>query len=291
MYKQRKIHSKIAKLTNTGFSIECVPSRQTHNDAIELLNQLSQELVFVAITWHGQYDQSSFGESSSIHMARSILSCVQPTPDLLMHLTCVGQTKEGIKRILDELMQLGICNLLIVRGDQATNSATKAADGDFSTAFQLLSFVRSCYGNYFSIGVAGYPDKNSEQDWQCLTEKCLEADFIITQLFLQAESFIQFVARCRQRGINLPIIPGIMPIHSLDSFKFISRLTASPIPYEIMCAIKNLEEDEESIFNFGTETIVNICNSIRHKTSVIHFFSRNKKGHTILILKKLGFIC
>lgn len=285
--RQQKITDKLANLKDVHFSIECVPSRISNANALELISQLSEHLVFVAITWHAKHDQNSPIESTSIKLAKAILTSVKPPPDLLMHLTCIGQTKEEIKRILNQLIQLGICNLLIIRGDESADSKS----GDFSTAFELVSFVRSCYGNYFAIGVAGYPDQNTEDDWQCLAEKAQLSDFIVTQLFLQADSFVTFVARCKQRGINLPIIPGVMPIHSPEAFNFISRLTALPIPNEITTALKDVEYNGEGLFHFGVETITNICKAIKHRTNVIHIFSRNKKDHTVLILQKLGLIC
>lgn len=294
MYFQEKITHKIARLTKLAFSVECVPpSTQSplYNNAIELVNQVSKQVLFVGITWHQKYNPPSCNVSASIQLAKSILSSIQPSPpEILMHLACMGQTKESIKCILDQLIQLGIRNLLIVRGDYDANITSPT--GDFEFASQLLSFIRSCHGDYFCIGVPGYPNKNTCQDWQCLEEKvALGADFIITQLFFQSQSFIQFVNKCKERGIHLPILPGIMPIHSIKTVKLISRLIESPIPEDVIYQLKNIShEDEEEIFNFASNQIVDLCTPLINETKVIHLFCLNKKKSTVLILQKLGLI-
>ncbi|HEY1088936.1 MAG TPA: methylenetetrahydrofolate reductase, partial [Archangium sp.] len=137
--------------------------------------------------------------------------------EAMAHLTCVGHTKEEIGEVLERLAAARIENVLALRGDPPKGQATfKATEGGFKYANELVAFIRE-KDLGFSVGVAGNPEghleSSKEQDLKNLKVKVDEGgDFIICQLFFDNAFYFDFVERARRLGINVPIVPGIMPI-------------------------------------------------------------------------------
>lgn len=166
-----------------------------------------------------------------------------------------------------------------------------------------MRHIREYYGNYFTICVAGYPTGHPEalsyeEDLIHLKEKVpldeilsvslischafvkvdAGADFIITQLFFRAETFIKFVTDCRNLGINVPIIPGIMPIQSYDSLRHITKLSKLEVPEEIVNVLTPIKDNDEAIRNYGVQQAVTMIREL-FKASVapgIHFYTLNR---------------
>lgn len=169
----------------------------------------------------------------------------------------------------------------------------------------MVRLIRSVFGDYFTICVAGYPTGHPdaasyEDDLLRLKEKvklyCANslrnptiirnelfkvdagADFIITQLFFRAETFIKFVRDCRALGIEVPIIPGVMPIQSYDSLRQIAKLSKLEVPQEIINIVAPLKDNDEAIRNYGVQQAVTLIRELFHAGVApgIHFYTLNR---------------
>ena len=166
-----------------------------------------------------------------------------------MHLTCTNISKESVTAALDTAKKNGIQNILCLRGDPPKGEEKwQATEGGFNNAVDLVKYIRSTYGNYFGISVAGYPEghidwfKDSAEiskddywkDMQYLKDKVdAGADCIITQLFYDVDIYLQWVKDCRTVGINVPIIPGIMPINTYGGFDRMIGFCKTKVPEAI----------------------------------------------------------
>jgi methylenetetrahydrofolate reductase (NADPH) len=166
----------------------------------------------------------------SSHAQKTIGSLV------LMHLTCAGLSKQQLKNMLNEAKELGIKNILALRGDAPTGSTWA---GGIKHAIDLVKLIRSEHGDHFGIAVGGHPEghpdsASREQELKHLKEKVdAGADFIISQLFFDTDAFLRYVRDCRAVGIECPIIPGIMPIQDYNSFKQLTDYCKTSVPAAI----------------------------------------------------------
>ncbi|KAK0167571.1 hypothetical protein PV327_004950 [Microctonus hyperodae] len=161
--------------------------------------------LFYSLTWHN-------GPCLNDNYFASLETLPEFPNNILFHLAARGLKRNIVLKILHRAFELDIKNLFIIRGDGNPN------DGDFNYAVDLIKFIKEQYDKKFCIGVAGYPNQHPESlskeaDLHYLKEKVeAGASFIITQIILESSSFINFVKDCRNYGINVPIIPLIMPI-------------------------------------------------------------------------------
>lgn len=160
----------------------------------------------------------------------------------------------------------------------------------------MVRFIRQEYDDYFVICVAGYPNGHPdaasyEQDLIHLKEKCdAGADFIITQLFFKAETFVKFVKDCRSIGITCPIIPGILVIQSYDSLRHICKLSKLEVPKNIVEALEKMKDDDAAIRKFGIETSLQLCQDLIESGVVygLHFYTMNREVAITEVLRQLG---
>lgn len=212
----------------------------------------------------------------------------------MAHLTCVGHSKEEIKNILDELLLAGIENVVALRGDppQGESKFVPNPEG-FRYASELTAFIRASYP--FCIAVAGYPEghvesPNKESDWNHLREKVMAgADFIITQLFFENEHFFAFEKRMRQIGVNIPIIPGIMPITSYSQIVRFTRVCGASMPKKLVRDLEPIQNEAEAVRQYGVEHAAKQCKElVAHGVPGIHFYTLNKSRATREIIGRLA---
>jgi methylenetetrahydrofolate reductase (NADPH) len=211
----------------------------------------------------------------------------------MAHLTCVGHSRKEIHGILDELVKSGIQNVVALRGDPPKGQArfTPAPDG-FTHANELTAFIRSSYP--LCIAVAGYPEghiesPNKETDWSYLQQK-VEAggDFIITQLFFDNAYFYNFEKRMREKGLKVPIIPGIMPITNYGQILRFTRICGATIPASLMKDLELIQDDLEAVHKCGVAHATQQClDLLEHGVPGIHFYTLNKSRATQEIIGKL----
>lgn len=301
MTEYRPLNERINKRIQSKhpwFSLEFFPPR-TENGAVNLISRIERMNqggpLFCDITWHPAGDPgNTMKPTSSTCMAGSMLNFCGV--DTMLHITCgnqdIGEIKENLKKSRD----LGIKNLLVLRGDPPDGGESWTFQtGRLNFATDLVKLIRQEHGDYFSICVAGYPTGHPEcstyeDDLKYLKDKVdAGADFIITQLFFKSETFLKYVEDCRKIGINCPIIPGILPIQAYQSLRHIVKLSRLEVPQEIIDAINPIKDNDEAIRNFGIDQSVAMCKDLLNSEIYgLHFYTLNREVATIEILTRLG---
>jgi methylenetetrahydrofolate reductase (NADPH) len=204
-----------------------------------------------------------------------------------------------VKDALEAAKKAGIRNILALRGDPPKGAETwEAVEGGFSHAIDLVRYIRREYGDFFGIGVAGYPEGHvsmvsMEDDLKRLHDKVTAgADFIITQLFYDVDLFVGFVTRCREIGIRCPIIPGIMPIQDYAGFKRMTGFCKTAVPQSILDAMEPIKHDDARIKAYGVEQGAAMCRRLLASGSPgLHFYTLNLERSVVCILETLGYVC
>lgn len=212
----------------------------------------------------------------------------------MAHLTCVGHRADEIGRILDELWDKGVRNVLALRGDPPVGqSSFVPTEGGFSYADQLAAYVKNRHD--FCIGVAGYPEGhpqclNRTRDLENLKRKVDNGGcFIITQLFFDNTDFYRFVESARRMGIKAPILAGIMPITNVAQIKRFVTMCGAKIPHPLLLKLESLEADAEAVYSAGVEYATRQCQDLLfHGVDGIHFYTLNKSKATVQICKALN---
>jgi methylenetetrahydrofolate reductase (NADPH) len=211
----------------------------------------------------------------------------------MAHLTCVGHTTDEIRDILDVLKEKGIENILALRGDppQGEEKFVKTENG-FEYGNELVAFIRKNYS--FCLGVAGYPEGHVECSDRGLDLDNLKrkvdagADFIVTQLFFDNRVFIDFTEKVRAVGIQIPIIPGIMPIINAKQTKRFTKMCGASIPSDLLAQLEKNQEDSVAIGKIGVEHATRQCDELlKMGVPGIHFYTLNKSKATLNILENL----
>jgi len=240
---------------------------------------------FVSIT----YGAGGTTKDKSLELAQRIK---EQGLNVVAHLTCAGATKEELAQILDWLQKTGIENILALRGDPPQGEREfKPAPGGFQYAYQLVEFIKK--GWDFCVGVAGYPEghienPDKEADLRYLKLKVDKgADFVVTQLFFNNDYFYSFVDRAKAIGIQVPIIPGIMPITNLKQVIRFTQLCGATIPEGLMENLKKASNPEE-VRKLGIQHAYNQCRDLlNHGVGALHFYTLNRSKATEAILTKL----
>ena len=290
---------KIRGRTNPFFSLEFFPPR-TKEGAINLFARFDRMRsggpLFIDITWHATSnvpcEMVPVDSIDSVNIAGVALNYCGL--DVILHITCVGQKKLCMDKLLDRVKDMGIRNLLVLRGDKPER------EGDcvmhFKHPVDLIRYIRQEYGDFFTIAVAGYPSGHPESDSYVDDLMYLKgkidagADFVISQLFFEADAFLNFVKDCRQIGIEVPILPGVMPIQSYDSLKHIVKLSKLQIPQSIIDTIQPIKDNDEAIRSLGIDLCVKMCKKILESgvTPGIHFYTLNREVAVVKILEHLN---
>ena len=211
---------------------------------------------------------------------------------VVAHLTCVSSRRHEMKSILDSYTALGVENILALKGDIPMKGPKD--DGDFSFAADLVAFIRKNYP-HICIGVAGFPEghpmtPNRLVEIEHLKEKVdAGADYIVTQLFFDNRDYYDFVERCRIAGINVPIIPGIMPITSRKTMSRMADLAAGArFPAPLLKSIARAQ-DESLVTNVGSHWATSqIQDLIDHAAPGVHLYTLNTSKSTAEICAQLG---
>ncbi len=211
----------------------------------------------------------------------------------MTHLTCVGSDKKYIAAILDTLQAQGIQNVLALRGDppQGQEKFEKPENG-FAYANELVAFIRANYD--FCIGVAGYPEGHIEcpdkkADLDHLKRKVdAGADFIVTQLFFDNRYYFDFIDRAQNLGIQIPIIPGIMPILNVKQVQRFTKMCGSTIPALLMERLESVQDEPETVRQLGIDHAAEQCEHLLQEGAPgIHFYTLNRSNATLKILESL----
>ncbi|MFX1538757.1 MAG: methylenetetrahydrofolate reductase [NAD(P)H] [Promethearchaeota archaeon] len=200
------------------------------------------------------------------------------------HITCVGHSKQDLSEILDTMKTNGIVNVLALRGDPPRGVKDWKPEPDgFSYAYQLCDLISKSYGDFFSCGVAGFPEghpeaPNKEVDVKYLKNKIDHGgEFIITQLFFENKDYFDYVTRLREIGISNRIIPGILPVLNFKNLKSFCSFCGATIPRRFYDIFGPLEDDLKATQEIGIELAVKQCNELLEGGAPgLHFYTLNK---------------
>ena len=209
------------------------------------------------------------------------------------HLTCVGSTSEDIEQLLQDIRREKIDNIVALRGDPPEGQAKfQPPPGGYEHADQLVEYISGFGG--FGIAVAGYPEKHIEAtdlktDLMYLKRKVeMGADAVVTQLFYDNRLFYDFVDRCHSLGIDKPIIPGLLPILSLDQIRRITEVCGSTIPEELLDRLIMAGGDRKEVHRIGIEHTVDQARDLLGQGAKgIHFYVLNQYFHIAEIMEQL----
>jgi methylenetetrahydrofolate reductase (NADPH) len=274
------------------FSFEFFPPKTDQGErnlgrALAELSRLGPAFVSVTYGAGGSTDQKA--------KTVDIVSHIKADYGLeaMAHFTCVGATTEDLRAALDHMRKSGIQNVLALRGDPPAGQAEwTATEGGLSYSRELIEMIRSEYD--FAIGAACFPEthphaSSAESDLRYLKEKVdAGARFLITQLFFDNAVYYEFVARARDIGIDVPIIPGIMPVTDLGQLKRFTSLCGATIPDALLSELELRSDTSEAVAELGVAYATLQCaDLLANGAPGIHFYTLNKSHSTRAILGAL----
>lgn len=214
------------------------------------------------------------------------------------HLTCVGSTVQQLREYLVEAKKRGADHIVALRGDPPKGSDSfQAVEGGLRYANELVDLIRESFADEFGIAVAGYPEIHQEApdaktDLENLKRKVdAGADIIVTQLFYDNDDFYRFRDVCQTAGINVPIIPGILPVTNFQQAQKIAGMCKARIPDQ-MCAAMNESDDADYQFKVGVDHArVQTIDLIENGVPGIHYYVLNKSDAAGQMLDGLSLGC
>jgi methylenetetrahydrofolate reductase (NADPH) len=208
------------------------------------------------------------------------------------HLSCIGSTQESIRAVLAQYRESGIRHLVALRGDQPSGTVDV---GEFRYANELVGFIRKETGDWFHIDVAAYPEvhpqaKTSLEDLSAFRRKVeAGANSAITQYFFNADAYWHFVDAANAEGVDIPIVPGIMPIGSFVKLARFSDACGAEIPRWIRRRLESYGDDTASIRAFGLDVVTELCEGLLARGAPgLHFYTLNQASLTTTIWQRLG---
>jgi len=283
--------SEVFSGTEFAVSIEIFPPKTVRGD--DALRRHLQQLA----TYEPVFISCTYGAGGSTQQ-RTLDWCQEIHKDLhrtaVAHLTCVGSTREQLTDWLGLAEQVGVGNIMALRGDAPEGeSEFKAVKGGLRYANELVALIREYFPDW-GIGVAGYPEKHREApslevDLQNLKRKVdAGADAVVTQLFFQNVSFFSFRDRCDKLGIRVPIVPGIMPITDFARIQRITSMCGSIFPDDLAKRLEAVKDDKTAQFEIGVDHAIAQCDQLRSEdVPGIHFYALNKSDACRRILDAL----
>jgi methylenetetrahydrofolate reductase (NADPH) len=208
------------------------------------------------------------------------------------HISCVGATRATIVELLKRYQALGIKRIVALGGDLPSGMAVH---GEFRYAWQLVELIRKETGDWFHIEVAAYPEMhpraaNIDDDLKYFKQKVMAgANGALTQYFYNPDAYVRFIDECEKLGLELPIVPGIMPITNYKQLARFSDACGAEIPRWIRKRLEGFGDDLESLRAFGLEVTLALCEKLLAAGAPgLHFYSMNRAEPTRAIWKRLG---
>ena len=269
-------------------SLEFFPSKTA--EGAEKIRTVRRELYtlkpdFCSVTYGagGSTQEGTFGAVAEI-MAEG----VEAAP----HFSCVGATKASVREQLALLQNMGIKRLVALRGDMPS---PYGAEGEFRHACDLVEFIRDETGDHFFLEVAAYPEthpraRSPEHDLHAFAMKVKSgANSAITQYFYNPDAYFRFVDDAHRMGVNVPILPGIMPITNSNQLMRFSDMCGAEIPRWIRLRLQAYKEDIASIRAFGLDVVTDLCDKLRAGgVPALHFYTMNQSAPALEICRRLG---
>lgn len=274
------------------FSFEFFPPKTEEGEAnlfaaIEQLVPLGPAFVSVTYGAGGSTRDKTLEIVSRVHRDYGL--------EAMAHFTCVDATVEDLRATLDELESLGVENVLALRGDPPGGGEWVPAEGGLAYASELVELIESDYP--FAIGAAAFPEvhlhaASAEEDLRHLKAKVdAGAHFLITQLFFDNEAYFDFVARAREAGIEVPIVPGILPITNIAQLERITSMCGATIPAGLQAELDARAGDPDAVAQFGVAYATLQCAELLAGGAPgIHFYTLNLSPATRAIVSALRLL-
>ena len=210
------------------------------------------------------------------------------------HLACIGASREEMISLLQTYKDMGIRHIVALRGD--VPSGVGFGHQGLRYANELVALIRQEFGDWFHIEIAAYPEfhpqsRSAEDDINHFVRKCQAgADSAITQYFFNADSYFWFVDEVQGRGIDIPIIPGIMPIASFSKLARFSETCGAEIPRWLRLKLQSYADDTASIKALGLDVVTEMCDHLLQQGAPsLHFYTLNQAGLVSTICQRLGY--
>ena len=284
-----KISEKL-KSSSPLFSFEFFPPKdeggfQSLFQTIEKLNPADPS--FVSVT----YGAGGSTRSKTVDLVGKIKNRIGI--ESMAHLTCVGHKKDEIVSVLESLKNCGIENILALRGDPPKGEKKFVKpEGGFGYANELVSFIKSKFS--FCVGAACYPEghiecANLSQDMDNLKRKVdCGVDFLITQLFFNNNHYFDFIDLAKKEGINIPILPGIMPILNVKQSQRFTQMCGASLSTSLLARFEGVQDDLDKVREIGINHATVQCRDlIKSGAPGIHFYTLNRSKATLAILENL----
>jgi methylenetetrahydrofolate reductase (NADPH) len=211
------------------------------------------------------------------------------------HLTCVGSTRAHVATLLERYREAGVKRIVALRGDLPATAMSPSAPGDFHYANELVSFIREIHGDAFMIEVAAYPEMHPQahspgSDFEHFRRKVeAGADGALTQLFYNADAYFHFMERCGKAGINIPIVPGIMPITGFANTLRFCNGCGADLPRWVRLRLEELQDDKPALLDFGLDVVTRLCQTLlQNGAPGLHFYTVNQAAPTLRLWKNLA---
>src|SRR6185369_6803492 len=259
----RDIHAAKRDAKRPVISFEFFPPRTDEGD-----RNLLEKTIPALMALKPDYCSVTYGAGGSTReKTLMIVDRIQRQHGLtaMAHLTCVNSTKEQLRAVISEARQLGIKNILALRGDPPGGSGEfRKIEGGFEFSYELVRFLKELGG--FSIGTAGFPEghiactEGKFVDWQRLKEKIdCGADFVLTQLFFDNKDFFEFRDYLVKLGVTIPICPGILPILSASQVRKFTTMCGARMPAPLLEKLEKFGEDDAATVEYGIEYASKQC--------------------------------
>lgn len=288
-----KIRDSIAASTRPFYSLEFFPPKERENwpgffATVERLKALNP--LFASVT----YGAGGSTQDNTLEITSHLKNVMGLEP--MAHLTCVGATRERIADYLRRLREVNVDNVLALRGDAPKGQDIDWDTAEFRYAADLVRFTRDAQPD-MGVGVAGYPAAHPESpsfasDLRHTADKVnAGADFIVTQLFFDVREYFDFVERLRAMGVNVPVLPGILPIQSLESVRRILSLCGANIPGKLYLELEAANEKggaeavKEAGIAFAQQQIRSLLDG---GAPGIHLYTLNRADTCLRIAEAVG---
>ncbi|MGI9212852.1 MAG: methylenetetrahydrofolate reductase [NAD(P)H] [Methylococcaceae bacterium] len=270
-------------------SLEFFPPRteeaeQTFRHTLQRLTAINPRFCSVTFGAGGTTREKTFETVLDIQRSTGI--------EAAPHLSCVASTRENIRELLLAYQSQGIRHIVALRGDLPSGMLSI---GEFSHANDLVRFIREETGDHFHIEVAAYPEMhpqapNMEADLKHFKLKVdAGASSAITQYFYNADAYFRFVDDCLKLGVEIPIVPGIMPLTNHTQISRFSELCGADIPRWIRKRLEQFGDDRVAIRAFGVEVVSRLCRTLLEGGAPgLHFYTLNSAEATLGIWNNLG---
>ena len=275
-----------------NISFEFFPARTEHgkktiNEVQKKLSAIKPEFFSVTFGALGSSQDATFETITNLLNNSNI--------PIAPHLTCVGIKKSQATALLDKYIELGVNRVMVLKGDAPKvrfpykNSRNK---GDFQFANEMVEFIKDQYEGYFHIQVGAFPEKHPQSksftnDIKFFVNKVNSgANSAITQYFYNVDAYFSFVEEVQKFGVDVPIVPGIMPITNYEKLMSFSQMAGAEIPSWIMNRLQLYKDDKESLKAFGQEVVSEMCLKLKAGgVKDFHFYSMNRTEPVLSIAK------